>query len=56
LYQYRYSDEDLKMLKDRVQSLSPERRVYCLFNNITMKEDARRFVALTQGAVASADP
>ena len=62
LYHYRYSDEDLKLLKAWIQSLSPERRVYCLFNNITMREDAKKFLALIQSGstsslnYSSADP
>jgi len=48
LYSYRYSDDDLELLKGWVRSLSPETRVYCLFNNITMKDDAKRFITLTQ--------
>jgi len=56
LYDYRYSDDDLKRLKGWVQSLGPETKVYCFFNNMTMREDAKRFIALTQSAIASADP
>lgn len=48
LYDYRYSDEDLALLKGWVRGLGPETRVYCLFNNITMREDAKRFISLTQ--------
>jgi len=41
-YSYRYTDEDLEFLKGKCH----QNMVYCLFNNIYMAEDARRFLQL----------
>jgi uncharacterized protein YecE (DUF72 family) len=39
-YKHKYSTEELVFLKEKCQNLNT---VYCLFNNISMYEDARRF-------------
>jgi uncharacterized protein YecE (DUF72 family) len=39
-YNYRYTEEDLLELKEKVQSDLP---IYCMFNNVYMFEDASRF-------------
>ena len=41
-YAYRYSDEELKRLSRLVKGM----RGYVMFNNIHMREDAKRFLAL----------
>jgi len=48
MYSYTYSDEDLKKLADEIRSLGFERNVYCLFNNISMREDAKRLMIMTE--------
>jgi uncharacterized protein YecE (DUF72 family) len=40
MYNYQYSDEDLNNLHKIIQNYT---QVYCLFNNISMYEDALRF-------------
>jgi uncharacterized protein YecE (DUF72 family) len=42
-YRYRYSDEDLQRL---LAMCPPGRQVFVMFNNVYMREDARRFQAL----------
>lgn len=42
-YRYRYTDEDLEELLEYVSSLNA-RRVYIMFNNVYMFEDAKRFM------------
>ncbi len=42
-YRYKYTDEDLLKLKEICYQ---SENVYCLFNNVTMKEDALRFKIL----------
>ena len=45
-YGYRYTENDL----GRLLAFCPKRKpAYCFFNNMTMFEDARRFLALTRG-------
>jgi len=41
MYKYKYTDEDLRWLKGRVEELEGE--VYVVFNNVWMCEDALRF-------------
>lgn len=41
-YSYKYSDEDLVKLREIIETLSG-RRVYVMFNNVYMFEDALRF-------------
>ncbi len=44
MYRYTYTDADLQRLQRMVQQeLDAGRDVYCLFNNVTMWEDALRF-------------
>lgn len=40
-YRYQYTDEDLLLLKEKLRGY--DREVFCLFNNVPMFEDARRF-------------
>ena len=43
-YRYRYTDEDLRRLAEKIASLPKSvREVYVLFNNVYMFEDAQRF-------------
>ncbi len=44
MYRHKYSDEELRWLKDFCDSLKKE--VYVLFNNVHMCEDAKRFIQL----------
>lgn len=46
MYNYRFSDAELKGLKRRVVADARKRDVYVLFNNIWMYDDALRFSAL----------
>jgi uncharacterized protein YecE (DUF72 family) len=40
---YDYSEEELKQLKEKLQSLEKDyRTVYCMFNNIEMYKNADR--------------
>lgn len=41
-YRYKYSDEDLHRLKDSIKKYLP-RKIYVMFNNIYMFQDALRF-------------
>ena len=44
MYRYQYADDDLHILADKLtRDTQAGREVYCLFNNITMWEDALRF-------------
>ncbi len=42
MYRYQYTNDDLQRLKAIVLS-NPEAETYCMFNNMTMREDALRF-------------
>ncbi|MCS6783704.1 MAG: DUF72 domain-containing protein [Candidatus Caldarchaeum sp.] len=42
-YSYRYSDEDLRQLAQKLRSISPAES-YVLFNNVSMARDAERFI------------
>lgn len=42
MYRYQYTDDDLQHLKQIVKA-GPEAETYCMFNNMTMGEDALRF-------------
>jgi len=44
-YIYKYSDDDLRRLREVVKEQSAE-TVYVMFNNITMREDAQRFLKM----------
>lgn len=46
-YRYRHDDGDLKRLLTLCEGFD---EAYCLFNNMSMAEDAARFQALAQGA------
>jgi len=49
MYYYQYSDEELLKLHSIVKSLeSGEREVYVLFNNLSMFEDASRFLSFIE--------
>ncbi len=48
-YRYRYTDEDLKRLKERIDALG-FLETYVLFNNVYMWDDARRFRILVKGS------
>jgi uncharacterized protein YecE (DUF72 family) len=43
MYAYRYTGEDLRWLRDRIGAWGAEEETYCLFNNLSMWEDARAF-------------
>ena len=43
MYAYRYTVEDLRWLRDRIRGWVAEGEVYCLFNNLSMWEDALVF-------------
>jgi uncharacterized protein YecE (DUF72 family) len=45
-YSYRYTDQDLIELRKLLFQAPPQRQAYILFNNVTMKEDASRFMLL----------
>jgi uncharacterized protein YecE (DUF72 family) len=47
-YRHRYTDEELMHLKELTASRGPG---YCMFNNISMKEDALRFAGLMTARV-----
>lgn len=47
-YKYKYTVEDLKNLKERVEK-SNCNVVYIMFNNVYMREDARQFIELLSG-------
>lgn len=44
-FRYKYSDDDLLKLKE-ICSNDADRKIFCLFNNASMNEDARRFKTL----------
>ena len=44
-YRYRYTDADLRWLAGQIPR---RRRVYCLFNNVSMAEDAQRFLGVAK--------
>jgi uncharacterized protein YecE (DUF72 family) len=47
MYYYRYSDKDLEWLSAKLRDLEAQGlRIYCLFNNVYMGEDAERFAQL----------
>jgi uncharacterized protein YecE (DUF72 family) len=47
MYRYKYTDEDLRWLAKRVKDREAKGlAVYCLFNNISMGDDAERFTRL----------
>jgi len=47
MYAYRYTRADLLGLRDRIKAWGREAEIYCLFNNLSMWEDARAFRDLT---------
>lgn len=49
-YSYKYTDDDLRRLKDLVKELGSS-RVFVMFNNVHMLSDATRFRELVQGDV-----
>lgn len=46
-YSYRYSDRDLRELKERLEGLDVK-TCYVLFNNASMEADAKRFMAMVE--------
>ena len=50
-YRYRYTDDDLKNLRDFVKKRINEQggEVYVMFNNLWMMEDAKRFRRILEG-------
>ena len=46
MYKYKYTDQDLRELKKKVESLRGVDEAYVLFNNIWMREDALRFIEI----------
>ena len=53
-YRYKYTDEDLRRLLDLVLELAREKEaVYVLFNNVHMRDDAKRFLSLLRQATQS---
>ena len=44
MYSYKYLRKDLEILKKKIEGLKVK-EVYCLFNNIWMKEDALKFIS-----------
>lgn len=47
-YRYRYTDQDLRLLKEKIDNLGFS-EVYVFFNNVYMWDDAKRFKALIRG-------
>jgi uncharacterized protein YecE (DUF72 family) len=45
MYKYKYTEKDLKELKEKIEKLEVK-ETYVLFNNIFMKEDAKKFSQL----------
>ncbi len=45
MYKYKYGDEDLENLLQKVRSFEGAEEIYVLFNNIYMYEDALRFIS-----------
>ncbi len=52
-YSYRYTDEDLEYLAEMFLLGQPDRPGYVLFNNVSMKDDANRFMQLLQRSAAA---
>jgi len=47
MYYYRYAEKDLTWLLEKLRRLEDaDLKVYCLFNNVYMEEDAERFIHL----------
>ena len=46
-YQHRYSEEELKQLKDKIEN----KETYVLFNNLNMYQDAQTFARLIKGEI-----
>lgn len=50
-YEYRYTENDLSELLNKLRSLEPNvSEAYVLFNNVAMLEDAQRFVRMARGS------
>jgi uncharacterized protein YecE (DUF72 family) len=56
MYAYRYTRDDLRWLHERIAGRDAEGDVYCLFNNLSMWEDARAFRDLPMPARGGAGP
>ncbi len=51
-YSYKYTDEDLRRLRDKlINNYGSSSRVYVMFNNTHMLDDARRFKELVESGV-----
>ncbi|NOX38087.1 MAG: DUF72 domain-containing protein [Calditrichaeota bacterium] len=49
MYRYQYTDADLQSLQQKVKQYSQSGKpIYCLFNNLSMWNDARRFKQLLE--------
>jgi len=47
MYYYKYTDENLRWLSEKLRNLEAQGlKVYCLFNNVYMGEDAEKFIQL----------
>lgn len=49
-YGYAYTDDDLRRLLLMLDELKTAKRVYIMFNNLNMAQDAQRFLTLLRGA------
>jgi len=51
-YRYKYTDDDLKKLLKMIQNFidNGAEKIYVLFNNVSMRDDALRFVRLLEGS------
>jgi uncharacterized protein YecE (DUF72 family) len=49
-YRYKYKDEDLNILKEKIFNLS-SKEIYVLFNNVYMFDDAIRFKEILRGGL-----
>jgi uncharacterized protein YecE (DUF72 family) len=56
MYAYRYTGKDLGWLRDRISGWTAEGEVYCLFNNLSMWEDALAFRDLMKTIRKGAGP
>ena len=48
IYSYHYTEKDLRWLHDRIAGWETGGEIYCLFNNLSMWEDARAFRGLVE--------
>jgi len=43
MYTYKYTEDDLRWLRDKISGWETEGELFCLFNNLSMWEDSRTF-------------